>query len=48
LKLEDKESNQELDFHCWGDYKNLRKDNWSEICRSCHKKIHHKIDMLKF
>lgn len=48
IKLNEKESGQELDMHCWYDYKNLKEDNWACVCRSCHKKIHHKIDMLKF
>lgn len=48
VKLEDKESNQEFDLHCWGDYKNMKSDNWTCICRSCHKTIHNKINKLKF
>jgi len=48
LKLEDKESDQVFDMHCWGDWKNLKEDNWGCVCRSCHKKIHKKINDLKF
>lgn len=48
LKLKDKTSNQAFDAHCWGDYKNLKKSNWTIICRSCHKSIHSEIDKLKF
>lgn len=48
LKLKDKASEQEFDMHCWGDYKNLDKKNWAELCRSCHKKTHHAINKLKF
>jgi len=47
LKLKDKASEQAFDMHCWGDYTQMRKENWTCICRSCHKKIHGMIDKLK-
>jgi len=48
LKLKDKASDQKFDLHCWGSEKNMAESNWTCICRSCHKKIHYKIENLKF